>query len=126
MPGSRTNLRAALATATLLSALPGVAEAASCDDAVTTVQMIDCAAADLSAADARLNAVYQKARAGRDDIAKTLLRDAQRAWIKYRDAECLRQRDIARGGTMAPLLEIGCKTGMTERAPRNCRRMQKR
>jgi len=118
MADSKTSPRpiaaAALAAILTLPQIPHAANAASCNDAVTTVDMINCAAADLGAADTRFNAAYTKTRAGLDDTGQTLLRDAQRAWIAYRDAECLRQRDFARGGTMAPLLEIGCKTAMTE------------
>lgn len=90
------------------------AQAGYCDNATTTVEMINCAGNDLKTVDARLNATYKKHRAGLDDQARILLRDAQRAWIAYRDRECLRQRDTARGGTMAPLLEIGCKTTLSE------------
>ena len=43
---------------------------------------------DLRAVDAALNRSYQKALAAMPDAAtKTKLRDAQRAWVAFRDAE---------------------------------------
>lgn len=43
---------------------------------------------DLRAADAELNAAYQTTlKALPDDDAKARLRDAQRAWVAFRDAE---------------------------------------
>ena len=54
---------------------------------------------DLRAADAELNAVYQKALnalAGAD--AKEKLRESQRAWIAYRDAEVAFYAALGTGG----------------------------
>ena len=48
-----------------------------------------------------------------DAAGKKLLRDAQRAWIKFRDTQCAYERDGARGGTMAPLLDIACQEHLT-------------
>ena len=84
-----------------------------CKTQNTTLEMIQCAAQLYEVADDRLNAVYQALRSSQDEEGKKLLRDAQRAWLKFRDAECLRERDMARGGTLAPILEISCKESMT-------------
>ena len=54
---------------------------------------------DLRAADAELNAVYQKAlKTMSDDDAKDKLREAQRAWIAYRDAEIALYAAMGTGG----------------------------
>ena len=54
---------------------------------------------DLRAADAELNAVYQKAlNAMPDGDAKEKLRDSQRAWITYRDAEITLYAALGTGG----------------------------
>lgn len=79
-----------------------------------TVAMIECASADLQAADKRLNEAYKAVRANLDELGTALLLKAQRAWIKFRDAECERERDAARGGTMAPLLQLSCLTQLTK------------
>ena len=54
---------------------------------------------DLRAADAELNAVYQKAlNAMPDSEAKEKLRETQRAWIAYRDAEIALYAAMGTGG----------------------------
>jgi uncharacterized protein YecT (DUF1311 family) len=90
-----------------------LAQAVSCDEATTTHEMMVCEKATLGAADKELNGIYGAMQADLDKTSKLLLRDAQRAWITYRDAECARIADFARGGTMAPLLALGCKAKMT-------------
>jgi len=89
------------------------AQTVSCDEAMTTREMMVCEKAALDTADKELNRVYDVMQANLDKTGKLLLRDAQRAWIAYRDAECARIADFARGGTMAPLLALGCKAKMT-------------
>jgi len=39
---------------------------------------------------------------------------AQRAWIKFRDAHCKTEGNIAFGGSLQPLLVSTCKTVLTE------------
>lgn len=87
--------------------------ALDCSDPTTTVEMIQCSNEELKTADKMLNDAYNQRRSRLDELGNKLLRDAQRAWIKFRDAECAYDRDIARGGTMAPLLQLGCLTQMT-------------
>jgi uncharacterized protein YecT (DUF1311 family) len=45
-----------------------------------------CAELEYREADAELNRVYQKVLGVGDDEFKRLMREAQRAWLKYRDA----------------------------------------
>lgn len=54
------------------------------------VEMNECAAASFKKADAELNKLY-KMQIDRleDEDAKQRLRDAQRAWIAFRDTACL-------------------------------------
>ena len=73
------------------AALPGAAAAQECDRAdESQTGMNICAAADYRAADAELNQTYDKIvkRLGADDATKKRLKEAQRAWIAFRDAEC--------------------------------------
>jgi len=85
-----------------------------CETQATTAEMIQCEDWHYKQADRWLNQVYKNKLKYKDDVAKKLLRDAQRAWIKFRDAECSSQRDAGRGGTIAPLFELSCLTAMTE------------
>ena len=54
----------------------------------STGPMLDCIGAELERQDKKLNRYYKKAMAGLDENRKKKLREAQRAWIKMRDADC--------------------------------------
>jgi uncharacterized protein YecT (DUF1311 family) len=54
----------------------------------TTVEIVDCLIALRDSWDARLNKAYQQIMRTASENGKTLLRDAQRKWIAYRDANC--------------------------------------
>ena len=54
-----------------------------------------------------------KSSDGRPGHFATLLA-AQRAWLKYRDAQCDLEGYQFRGGTMEPLLVATCRAGLTE------------
>jgi uncharacterized protein YecT (DUF1311 family) len=43
---------------------------------------------------------------------------AQRAWITYRDQHCLSESFEARGGSMSPMLDSGCKITLTRERTR--------
>ena len=105
-------LTLALASSLIMTAS---AYALDCQNPVTTADMSQCAAIDYQKADEELNAVYQQLRSMLDEPGKLLLRDTQRAWIPYRDAECARMADTFRGGTMAGLAHLSCMSEMTSR-----------
>lgn len=96
-----------------------------CTEALSTVQMNNCAAAELAKADAELNATYQKAIAAIPEFAsdppwdakawEETLRASQRAWVSFRDAEC--EKHVAMfwtNGSGATVDILGCKTEKTE------------
>ena len=58
----------------------------TCDG--STVDMVECIGALRDKWDKRLNAAYGKVMKGLSGEQKTALRDAQRKWIAYRDADC--------------------------------------
>lgn len=106
--------------AVALALLTGPAHA-GCDVPETTVEMIECASQDLKGADGVLNETYRARMNDADELGRDLLRTAQRAWIKFRDAECDHERDSARGGTLAPVLQISCLTHLTKRRTNDLR-----
>ena len=69
---------------------------------------------DAAKADKALNVVYKKLLASVDDEGAKLLKDSQRAWIAFRDAEAKFAADEARGGSMAPMLYSGTLSRLTE------------
>ena len=86
-----------------------------CQDSVTTPEIIECLASHFNLMDGDLNRTYQDLRAGLNNAETGKLLKAQRIWIKFRDAECARIANYASGGTMAPILELGCLMKLTER-----------
>jgi len=71
---------------TVMSALSNPAIAGECANAENTVAIVDCYAARYSAADKELNAVYNEAMKSLPESGKKKFKDAQKAWLKYRDA----------------------------------------
>jgi uncharacterized protein YecT (DUF1311 family) len=98
-----------------------------CDDPQAQQRMNFCASLEFGAADAALNEQWAEsvAAAKLSDVEidrehdqqpghyETLL-EAQRAWLKFRDAHCLMESFEARGGSMQPMLEHFCMTYLTE------------
>jgi uncharacterized protein YecT (DUF1311 family) len=78
----------------------------------TTVAMRDCSGAELKRQDDRLNQNYKKAIGSLEEEQKGKLRDAQRKWVAYRDANCGMYYTMT-GGTIDQLNGIGCEVDMT-------------
>jgi uncharacterized protein YecT (DUF1311 family) len=101
--------------------------AEDCRDPQTQVEMNACAARDFEIADAALNIAYREAldSARQQDAeidrefdqrptAEAKLREAQRAWVTFRDAHCAWQAyGEARGGSMEPMSYNACRTSVT-------------
>lgn len=126
--------RAGLVLAALVAALlPGRAPAqeVDCANAMTQRDMNLCAARAYDAADAELNRVWRAVitELRRWDQylpegaapAEETMRQAQRAWIPFRDAACEAESYMARGGSMQPLLRFGCLVRLTERRTEDLR-----
>lgn len=82
----------------------------------STRPMLDCMQAETARWDQRLNAAYRGMTTSRDvaDDTKALLRDAQRAWITYRDKACAAAGDLeAKGGSLALIVAGDCVLRMT-------------
>ncbi len=97
-----------------------------CKEPQTQTDMTICAGQDLADADKALNAQYQltrKALKERDAGASTpnlkggeeALLKAQRAWLGYRDAQCVSVGFQARGGSMEPMLISTCEADLTRK-----------
>ena len=77
--------------------------------------MEECAAQNASAADAELNSTYREALKKMSSVAAVKrLRSAQRAWLAYRDSECLvKVGPMESGGSMHSLLWTLCIEDLT-------------
>ena len=74
-----------------------------------------CAGEAYERADKALNAQWKLVleRYGDDVGARKLLLDGQRAWLKYRDAQCQVEAFDSVGGSIWPLINSGCLAAMT-------------
>jgi uncharacterized protein YecT (DUF1311 family) len=78
-----------------------------------TVSMLNCMSSETEQQDARLNKNYKAAMQGLQQEQKTQLRDAQRLWIKYRDANCALLGSLT-GGTIDSVNGASCLLDMTK------------
>jgi len=91
------------------------------------LEMNMCARLDFEAADRELNRVYREAIAAAQQADRELdrqydqrpgyeavLREAQRAWVAFREAHCRYEGyEEARGGSMEPMIYSGCSARLT-------------
>jgi len=97
-----------------------------CNNATSTVEMNVCSERDYQKADAALNAAYQRALARIPAMAaddkpfdakswERALRQSQRAWIAFRDAECKDHVPMFwTGGTGTTVAVYGCLIDKTK------------
>ena len=84
-------------------------------NAQTQAEMNRQAAKDFEKADAKLNSTYAALLAKLPDAdSKRKLKESQRAWIAFRDAEAAFAADQFRGGSAAPVLRSTSMTETTE------------
>ena len=107
---------------------PATAQGIDCSRAVTQADLNACAFDAWQAADRELNQPYvaaiEQARdydaearqgpAGLEDDAEATLREAQRAWVVYRDPACEAQARPLAGGSAQPMEQYGCLQHLTE------------
>jgi len=102
----------------------------NCDDPIVQQEINWCAGQDYEAADKELNtqwAITRDAMRGNDADFEdggdhkfdtrpgwfANLLEAQRGWLRYRDAHCAMEGYKARGGSLEPLLALTCKARVT-------------
>ncbi|MBN9505010.1 MAG: DUF1311 domain-containing protein [Altererythrobacter sp.] len=102
-------------------------EPINCDKALTQLEMNRCAARDFESSDAALNAQWAETAARMKALDAQIDREhdkqpgyfdtllnGQRAWLTFRDAQCLSESFLARGGSLQPMMNAQCKTYLTE------------
>ena len=82
--------------------------------------MTRCAGDAFERADKALNAEWAKVVAAYkgDKDAEKLMLEAQRAWLKYRDAHCELAAFDSKGGSIWPMLVSGCRADLTRQRTR--------
>jgi uncharacterized protein YecT (DUF1311 family) len=90
------------------------AVAGECSSAGTQGALNACFDRTRQSADDELNRIYQDLiERMADQAAGTALRDAERAWISYRDKECAFELHNAEGGSAYPMSFAICVTAKT-------------
>ena len=98
-----------------------------CRDPQAQLELNICARIDFEHEDAELNRAYREAIAAARQSDRELdrsddqrpgyeaaLREAQRAWVAFRDAHCRYEGyEEARGGSMEPMVYSGCQARLT-------------
>jgi len=78
----------------------------------STPEMVDCLMAQHAHWDKQLTIAYQQAMKDANPAEKDKLREAERAWIKYRDANCAYY--AAGEGSIARINAASCMRDMTK------------
>ena len=98
--------------------------ALDCNNPANMLEANQCAKIRLEDADIELNVVYKKLMRYLDKDAKAKLREAQRAWIKYRDKSAEFAASLA-GGRVAALYYTNEKARITQQRVRELKALLK-
>ncbi|WP_051234078.1 lysozyme inhibitor LprI family protein [Halomonas halocynthiae] len=93
---------------TVLFGMSFNAQSAECNHAVDQSTLNRCADQEFEAADARLNTTYKVLAQQLDAASLERLRQAQRAWVSYRDAQCAFESGPSKDGSIYPMILSGC------------------
>ncbi|WP_309666264.1 lysozyme inhibitor LprI family protein [Tabrizicola sp.] len=112
-----------LAALLCLLCAPATAQEVDCANAMAQQELNICAEQDWQKADIALNITYKEVMAEMKAMdeglpeelqgAEAALREAQRAWVAFRDANCEAAGFEMRGGSAEALLVYGCLRRMT-------------
>jgi len=80
-----------------------------------TVEMRECIDQELRRQDERLNQVYRRYFNFVSSDVRQSAKEAQRAWVQFRDKECVWAGAPEGDGTLAPVIIDGCHLEMTAR-----------
>ena len=86
-----------------------------CANPLTQFDMNQCAGKAHRAADVTMNQIYRKLVSMLDEEEKAQLKEAQSAWLKYRDTNCDFVADQYQGGSIRPLIQATCLGDMTKK-----------
>ena len=117
-------MRALVLLAALMLSAAWPAAARDCGPDATQTDLNGCAGEGLRQADAALNEAYGRImdRLKPDPAAAQALREAQRAWLRFRDGECDFATIGAEGGNIRPMLVAQCRQQLTEQRVTQLRR----
>lgn len=89
------------------------AKDAPCQGPFSTAEETDCFNTGLQTSDAQLNHLYQRIQTLVVGDELTRLKDSQRLWIQFRDANCSAEQELYTGGSAASMVRLSCLEAMT-------------
>ncbi|MGO3843685.1 MAG: lysozyme inhibitor LprI family protein [Alcaligenes pakistanensis] len=91
-------------------------QAADCDSLTDQSAINQCVNNEYKSTDAELNKLYKEISTRLKDDGDNLkaLRNAQRAWVSFRDAECDFAAFKTQGGSVHPMLITSCRNELTQ------------
>lgn len=89
------------------------AKDAPCQGPSTTADEASCFDTAFKKADAELNKYYRRVETLETNDDLTNLKNAQRLWIQFRDANCKAEYDLYEGGSAGPTVKLACLEAMT-------------
>lgn len=107
-------MKTLLISLSLLALAPLASAATDCDNAMDQATMNECAGQQYAASDKRLNQVYNDYRKRLDAKQKDGLKNAQQAWLKYRDLHCKFEASSVEGGSAYGMVFNGCLATVTD------------
>lgn len=90
------------------------AQALECDNAMTQLEMNQCASEAYAQANAALKQAYADVQHRSQAPQRLLLEKAQQHWLAYRDANCDFQNYNAQEGSVGPMVLALCLTAETQ------------
>jgi uncharacterized protein YecT (DUF1311 family) len=81
---------------------------APCRDAGSNTEVTQCFITASHTADKQLNETYVRIGQVLSPDEQEQLKEAQRLWVKFRDANCTAERSLYGGGTAAPMVYAAC------------------
>jgi uncharacterized protein YecT (DUF1311 family) len=85
-----------------------------CENSGTQAAASACAHREYQAANAELNKAYNHLSTKLDVDERARLKEAELAWIQYRDKNCEYESSFYLGGTMRPMIESFCLARVTK------------
>jgi len=84
-----------------------------CPGAYSQYEMNVCAHREFQAADAALNRAYNQLSSKLDEGRRAKLKEAELAWLKYRDGNCEFVSSEYEGGSIRPMIHSFCLADVT-------------
>lgn len=114
----------AFASVIMYSSGSALAQADPCETQSNTIEINACAKQTLATSDKALNETYQKVLKSMESVGsedktdyvavKRRLAEAQRAWAKFRDADCKAKLKLHEAGTIRAAIYLGCLAERTD------------